>query len=348
LLVTVFGRILLILVAVALAALTYRYVERPFRRREFLASRPRLIAATAACLLGLMGCGELLRHTHGLLERLPQKSQQFARTGVTDTRCAHFHRAPDVPHKLLRIGTADVEPSLLVWGDSHSMVLIPALDELCVSAGIAARCALYPACPPLSGFRPSASSRAETKFNAAVIDYAKSPPVKAVLLGAFWSSYSVHPEFDESLKQTVDALRAAGKEVYFLKDVPNYRRDVVADLVLESWRGRDLRQLAFPLDDYESQNPHHRTCLPHLIERGVKVLDPIPYLCRGADTTAIPPFDGNGSFFGDANHLSAHGARTIRPVFVPMIEAVARSAATKPAAGPRMHAKSADLTSQRR
>lgn len=328
LLLSALGRGLLVALSVVLAFLTYRYVEHPFRRGDLLQTRPHLFAATACVFICLLSGGLVLRHSGGIVDRLPQRAQLFARTGELNNSYARIHRAEDVPDNLSRAGAEDVEPKLLVWGDSHAGVVMPVIHEMCLSAGVAARCAMCPMRPPVmqhcTQTSPEALAEANA-FGAAVVRYAKSSEVDAVLLVGLWNAYFSHSQFADSLLRTIDELRAAGLKVYFLKDVPHYEFDVAAALIADEWRGSDVSALSFSLADYDAQNRYHETILPLLAERDVTILDPIPFLRIGAAADEIPAFDAGGSFYCDTNHLSVYGVRAIQGVFTPVIDDVAQS-----------------------
>lgn len=322
---TVMEQVLLISVAMFLAYLTYRFVEQPFRRRACLATRGQLLTAAAVVLVSLLTAGQVLRYTDGAFDRLPAQAQLFATTGACDHEYFRSHRASDVPHRLQRIGAANVTPKLLVWGDSHGMVFLPALEEMCRTSGIAAHCAMNPGRPPVichTGLLPERQQAEANDFGSAVIQYATEGEIGAVVLAGFWSCYSSRPEFAEALLQTVDELRAADRRVYFIKDVPNFAFDVPSQLVMRAWRRGDIQSLAMSQQTYDDQNRRHDAILPQLVARGVKILDPIPLMQRSGSSKGILPFDSEGCFYLDSNHLSLHGARAVQPMLEPLIDEV--------------------------
>ena len=333
---TAWGRGFVIAASTGLAFITYRYVERPFRRGDYLATRPRLIVATASVFVCLVTAGQVLRYSNGMVERLPPRAQLLARTGAENDSYCCLHQAEDVPHNLLRVGAAGVEPRLLVWGDSHAGVLMPVIDEMCQNSGAAARLAMFASRPPVIHHCTQASPRdraAANAFGTAVIQYAKSSSIDTVLLAGVWSSYFTLPGFAESLLETVDELRTAGKRVYFLKDVPKFDFDVAASLIHCEWHGNDVGKLSVSLQEYEAAN-RHETMLPLLLARGVNILDPIPYLQAESSSDTIPACNSQGSFYFDANHISLHGARVIQPVFMPVVDEIVRLAQSRERTNP--------------
>lgn len=331
---TAAGQALLLITTFASAYVTFRWVEQPFRRRRLAQTRPRLFALTAVGAVALFLAGHSLRSSHGLIERLPPETRQLAATSAPIENYFKLHDTSQVPEGLLRIGAAEVKPTVLVWGDSHAMMLLPALDEMFRSAGVAARCAVNPSRPPILHFEglARADSVAESNaFGAAALRYACSPEIDVVVLAGIWSSYFNYPGFADNLRQTIDALHAAGRRVYFVRDVPKYDFDVAAVLIYKSWYRQNLQELVISQAEYDRQNRGVAALSPYLAEQGVEMLDPIPYLRGGRAADGIPPFDERGAFYSDNNHLSLHGSHTLQPMFVELTATAASLIAARKA-----------------
>lgn len=137
-----FEKLAIVFASIALADVTRRLIETPFRTRTLLATRPRVFAAAAVVVVALHSGGKLIRSTEGFANRLPTQVREYAATSEMDHRFMVYQLPDDVPNKLLRVGADDVVPSVLVWGDSHGMAIMPAVDRVCREQGIAARGAL--------------------------------------------------------------------------------------------------------------------------------------------------------------------------------------------------------------
>ena len=165
---------------------------------------------------------------------------------------------------MICLGDADGPAELLVWGDSHAMSILPAVDALCREAGVAACPATHTSTPPVidhvSRRRYGLNERA-IPFNAAVMDHIKSGKIRTVILVATWGTYIEEPSFPDALLKTVDVLWDAGVNVYFMNDVPIFSFDVPKALVLYTWRGWDLSRLASPPGEHERTNAFHREFL---------------------------------------------------------------------------------------
>ncbi|MCE9607486.1 MAG: acyltransferase [Planctomycetia bacterium] len=320
---TNFERVLLVAASVALAVVTQRCIETPFRRRRYLASRPGLIGVAALVLVALHTGGRVLRSTEGLAGRMPPHVQEFAQTIVGDSRFYRDHYAADVPQNLLSVGAEGAEPELLVWGDSHAMAVLPAIDELCRTSGIGARAVVHSGWSPVAAHlapRPARDFTRATAVGAAVKEYLPASKIRAVILVAYWNEYRHLPNFAAALATLVDELRATGCEVYFMKDVPVFEYDVAAKLLQCLWRRHDAPSIAISPQEYAAQSPYYATLIPLLTAHGAKILDPLPSLQARTGSLEMRPSDAGGSFYRDSNHLSAYGAKVIKPMFTPVVD----------------------------
>jgi hypothetical protein len=162
-------------------------------------------------------------------------------------------------------------------------------------------------------------------FNAAVMEYVRSGPIRAVVLVGYWQHYGEKDgaKLADAILNTVDGLLAAGVSVYFMMDVPAFSFEVPRTLVRYSQNELDLSQLGMTATDYAAMNRFQTSILPKLRERGVHILDPLPILQARTKSSTILPFDSGGSFYSDKNHLSTYGALALKPLFVPVVLATA-------------------------
>jgi peptidoglycan/LPS O-acetylase OafA/YrhL len=322
-------RLLLVAISVILAILCWRYVERPFRNRALLASRQQLLAGGALAALCVAACGAAERYGVFPARRWPLGTQVFVDTAHLDARYVQDFEAKDVPGNLFRLGRAGVPARILVWGDSHAMAILPAIDSACVESGICARAATHAETPPTPGFlferRLGVSAREIDRYSATVMKYAQSGAISAVVLVGYWENYGKidAARFAQAILRTIDRLQAAGVRVYFMKDVPDFGFDVPRALVRFSEAHQDLSRLGMTPAHYSGVNRFQASILPQLAKRGVHILDPVPILRARTNSLAILPFDSRGTFYRDAHHLSAYGAMAIKPLFVPVVRQIA-------------------------
>ena len=203
--------------SVVLAALTWWFVERPWRGAAPPA-RLRHLAYAALPLTVLLALGALPFTLGGLPQRLPTAALQAAAEDVNPQRDACFHaslRARRTPNACRPRAPVQV----LVWGDSHADAITPGVQEWAAVQGYAVQQSTAGGCPPLVDVRmsivPGRPIHGCTRFNASVLrEIAAASELKLIVLFARWSLYaSARPDYDvNSPKMRMeDAKGAVGR-----------------------------------------------------------------------------------------------------------------------------------------
>ncbi|MFO1485984.1 MAG: acyltransferase family protein [Verrucomicrobiaceae bacterium] len=319
-------RIFLVAACFVLAVISWRFVEEPFRRRKSISSRPRVFIATGMALVVLLSSGLLVYFSEGFAARFTSQAQLFAATGKRNEKYVVELEARDIPKNLARLGHPGAHPDLLVWGDSHAMSILAGIDELGSEMGVTVFAATHSSTAPLYGWSdPNGRDLREraAPFTTAVMDYILSHKVPAVLLHCSWETYLTHDQGStDQLFKTVDMLHAAGVIVYFMRDTPCFAYHPPSAVVQYSRRGEDMAHLGKTVAQYEAENSHADSVLPQLRERGVTVLDPLPVFLARTHSTVILPCDADGLFYSDSAHISPHGARMLKSLFVDMFQSI--------------------------
>ena len=208
-----------LIVAFALAWLTWRFVEIPLRRR------PRVVPKLSFGLIAVGVIGILTASASGFGFRFPPEIRDIAalqplnNAGMRDECFSEARGA--------RLGPNCIEPSekplLFVWGDSTSAALYPGLKT--AEARIPFRLARFasPACAPIL-----ASGSDCDAFNDLVFGFIRSSRPQIVLLHAMWDKKN---DLDK-LMQTVRQLRAVGiPRIVVLGPEPVWKRMLPHTLV---------------------------------------------------------------------------------------------------------------------
>jgi peptidoglycan/LPS O-acetylase OafA/YrhL len=196
----------LIVLALALAALTWRFVEQPFRRGSvpLLPRRGTLFATTAAAGLVLCAGGLSIHVTggmpgrldpaiHALIERSTalgphQKTCQF---GPWDVVPAH-----PVPacSEFMPSGA----PEVIILGDSHAGAMARAIQESLIAEGLESYAVTYLGCPGLPGlYRVDLGpSHGCDAYAREMQDYVVASGAKAVVIAARWTIGWAGERFD--------------------------------------------------------------------------------------------------------------------------------------------------------
>jgi peptidoglycan/LPS O-acetylase OafA/YrhL len=313
----------LILASVVLAALTWRFVETPFRQRKLLAARPRLFMVTGMLFAIMLGGGLVTFRAKGFDGRVAAQTRKLVETGKFDQSYVRELEAKDIPDQMTRLGDTNEGPTLLVWGDSHAMAILPVIDALGKETGAGVVAATHAATPPVIGYfsrNQWGLNENSLPFNSAVLKYIKETKIPAVILVSYWNMHAEAAEFQDALLRTVSEMQSAGAAVYLMKDIPIYDFDVQKLIVRSSYKGSDLGHLGLTPAEVAAADKMPEGLVAKLKSAGVRFLDPIPLLMARSNSDKFIPFDAGGSFYYDGNHLSTYGSMALKPLFVPLFQ----------------------------
>lgn len=178
---------LLLIGALALASLSYRFIEAPFRDRSRVSRRGIFTFALAGSLL-LAGIGGGLVVAKGAPQRFDAATLPLLDPGSPIEGCP----AVDAWLNVCRIGDARSSKHVVLLGDSHSYALRPALDAALKRAGRGGY-AVHTSCHPIPGLFDSreAVTPARAAFcaeaNRRLLAFAERPDVTGVVVAVRWT-----------------------------------------------------------------------------------------------------------------------------------------------------------------
>ncbi|KAA2285419.1 acyltransferase family protein [Arenimonas fontis] len=310
--------------AVLLAGISYRYVERPALAR--LGRRPsRYVLTLSAATVSLVLVAGLTAHA---LHRPREGAAELAARAKLDRppyhdEC-HFALDEDV-EQLIWCRSAAGDPRIAVWGDSHALAWSPFAWEIADRRGTVATLVSMDACPPVVGF---ATERADFPTHQAncgrLNDMALEalPAFDTVVLAARWASYmapGAEPEFDEQLDRAIAALGSV-PEILIILPAYELREPAPKCILAEMESACSLSR-----DAAEAARADTVARLRAVAERhpNVRLVDPLPYFCG---TGECPVRKGLDALFWDDDHVSTSAARG----FAHWFNATARQGAAAP------------------
>lgn len=322
-----------------LAALTFRYVERPIRSRY---TRPDVRGAITRGLLVanvLMGAVAALTYADRLTRALPASASRVlsARADWEFPSVTALDRRGNLI--VQGIGTDRPLDITLYIGDSHAQQYWPRLEYLAGNGRVAMNSlevASYAGCPPLPGVTRLDPSLKCPEFFAQAIQRALSPQVKVVVFAAWWEWYFLpqvpgspvaapiyrvadstrrplridspagREEIDE-FGNLVHRLVGAGKRVYVLLSNPT---SIALDPL--SMVQRITYKVSVPesidRQEFEARTEPVIAPLREVARRnGAGVVDPAEFLCDPMRCAAA--LTEGGPLYKDSNHLRADYAR---------------------------------------
>lgn len=334
-----------VVAAFALAAASWRFVERPARAAG-RGSR-RVVFASAAAVLGalaLVGVGLKLAPPSPLG---PRAERLAAGARDRDPRYA----AALVPARAWALRPAPLgagaAPTTVVWGDSHAATYAAALEELARPRGRAVRLFAHGrgGVPPLPGVERVDRGGADgAAYHEEVLRLVESEPaVDTVVIAARWALYLLGPTPGEGgrrpllvghpgdaadpwalvsrgLGEVIARLRRAGKTVVLVGPTPEFEVDVPRALGLMAARGEEPEGLVVTEAAFLARQGRVLELLDAHAGPGVLRVNPHERLRLPGPGPARyrAMADGDASLYFDDDHLSLTGARFVAPAFAPV------------------------------
>ena len=305
---------LLCLLALVLAALTYRYVEQPARRWRRWSSRRILLGGLFASTLVFA-----LGTAFGQLDLVPPERRALVERSRADhpkdmAEC-HFSLGSVVDAATPRTcyPQADARRRVAIWGDSHALAWRPFADEMAGARGQRTQAMTMDSCPPLAGpSRPHARSpghRAQCDArNSLALESLSAPGAfDIVILGSLWpallDSDGNAADLAAQLDATLDQLDGVVPEVVLIASVPHLWHPAYRCIAADR-----LEDCAVPRARFEASAAPVRQAMREamLAHPNLTVVDPTGFFCN--DTNCPVMRDGYALFWDD-DHVSSTAAR---------------------------------------
>ncbi|WP_242207718.1 MULTISPECIES: acyltransferase family protein [unclassified Pseudomonas] len=326
--------------ALALAWLSLRYIELPFREKRVFASRNSVLVGGLVSITVLAITGSAIRSADGVPQRLTGKALEYAQSrewNAGQSNCMHLSTDKALTKSCLVGGDQNIKATKMFWGDSHAAALLPAIEG---NAGRNVQPVwLYSltGCPPIidDHLRPQCKD-----FNQRNMDRVTSLGIKDVVLAANWSLYVYGREDGDgdlqflldrkdnprqaeqrmaaALKAQVAELREAGVQVWLFKEVPLQHKSFIDRLTSLARIGRSAEGLGRPLNEHLARQQFFTSLFGSMsaADSGIHVIDPTPLMCK--DGLCAIDVDGH-SQYKDADHLSDVGSARLSPLFAPLM-----------------------------
>ncbi|MGB5209513.1 MAG: acyltransferase family protein [Gammaproteobacteria bacterium] len=348
------NRPFVVALSVALAYLSYRFIETRFRHSAHVptpAGRPRELAL-GAVLVSVACLGVII--TVGLPHRVPADAWEVVahKAGSWKDSCRQFTNNPEYDADICMLGNSETEPSFLIWGDSHARSIATALDIAATELGTSG--VLIHGCRPLRGVYRKGEHQCQ-HLNEEVLRFINSrDSLERIFLAGYWripflgqgydnSSYLIMDDetvlrspaenqrvFGRGLERTVTALK--DRDVIVIQDIPEvgsqFGKSVANHIARRVWLGSTTaEELVFQagIDSFEQDIQLMVTSLLP----GSRYLEVKPFLCADDD---CPLLNEGKLIYRDGDHLSEYGASLLVPVFLRYL--TDRNAAFVPAAPP--------------
>jgi peptidoglycan/LPS O-acetylase OafA/YrhL len=335
----------LLIASIVLSALSWRFVEQPFRSGKHSGNRYRVFVLAGMTTIVFAAVVGFIDVTGGIPERFsaaarandPAQDEEWkARDKCGQIRPARAN--------LCTLGSASAQAEFLLWGDSHARAIASGVSASASKRSVAGYLAFTNMCPPLLGVSNDIRSRICAGFNDDILDYLEHrPELHTVILASNWAYYAAGTVykagdngfldvrlsdvwqrnsatlnnaalFDLGLNRTVRRLLEMHRRVVVVGPVPEVGYQVPAALTIASITGRDVTELIAPTRaEYEGRVRVVLDSLESLRHvPGVHIVDVAEKIC---DVIACRVVDAGHTLYIDGNHLSTYGSEYLAPLF---------------------------------
>jgi peptidoglycan/LPS O-acetylase OafA/YrhL len=308
------------------AFLSWWFIENPVRRKTVLKSDLTLVTAAvgagvAVGLLGVwfwLGDGLPWRFSRGI-----QTLMQVAPIPKEAIPCATLSLGRVAGGDLCRFGPDHSGVfKVALWGDSHALVLFPAVAALARSQGDQLFFASRSSCRPLLGTDPGVPGVEDpdscASFNLAMLSAVRQTRPDVTILSGYWNlDRSPAAHVAAALASTVAAIRATGSSVCVVLDVPELPYAEPYGLAMARRRDLDTDFLYVNRAQISAHYAGFEDAVRALESRHeLTIVDPKDALCPGARCE----FEVAGrSLYRDGNHLSEAGAMHVADSLAPCL-----------------------------
>ena len=327
--------------SIFLAYLSWKFIETPFRRPDFITSRKMIFRFFYASTALFVVLGTVIYKNDGFSSRFSKEVTDYL--DVYSEEGLNEMEYGGTTGTLPLINESDKDAKVLpvlLWGDSHAGVIAPVFRKLCRESGTNFHVAPCLSMPPLLGVCcPPKSENPE--YNDAVLSFIIQNKIQSVILAARWAYYSqgdpneripaplvnpAHPKmsaseaFQSSFNETIAKLKEAGVQVWILKQVPCqdlHPPSALANAVRYGRKNKmDFESFGVTAENHLDRQLFSNNIIDSLADEQVRILDPLPYLRTASDHCRMGM---NGrSLYIDRDHLSELGAMQLLPLYAPL------------------------------
>lgn len=289
-------RIMLCVLALVLAIVSYRYIEQPIRRAQFSSKQATIFGAVASVILSLsmyvLGSQLAL---HYPADPFPLATQ--AERDIPPFECRYKWDESKVPKCPDPIGA-----KVVIWGDSMAFAWRPLMPEPVVDLS-------HDSCPPLLKWLPDDANRGDficRDFEAAAMRHIGGQP--ALVIVARWQ---LGGSQSNALRRTLEAASAKVNHIVLIGPTPEMR-----DTVPRCIRKHAEAECAISRKAFDRHAAPIMAALRNAAEGipNVTVVDVTDYFCS---TTNCPPVKNGVPLYWDSHHptmTAVVNAKTFEPL----------------------------------
>jgi peptidoglycan/LPS O-acetylase OafA/YrhL len=328
----------LIVATFIFAYFSWKFVEQPFRRKNYI-NRKHVFIFAAVGTLFFVGAGLSLQKFSKLNfhEVLPEHIVQSFEGSDRKSECFDKSNVHVRDDWTCTIGDVRKEPSFLLAGDSHALSMLDVFDAAATHQEVSGVFVGASGCPPLQGvhaLRDDQHDKNCFELNRRILDYVVSSNIKNVYLVGRWTYYTdggydgrnfsylglskndaknidiSRLSFEKGVEMTIHDFSKNNIKVSFVAQVPQqkynpkqvYRKLYVNDELDFS----NIKKYSVKKTEHIKLQSYVLSVLGERFDGNI--VDFIDLFCK-EDKCHIG--DENGSYYLDDDHLSKNGSKLI-------------------------------------
>lgn len=328
-----------------LSWVTYTFVETPFRSKRICTKSAHMFLFGIGALAILAATGFMIHVHRGFPERGTEASRAIAAASVDSNPREYecFRRSyKDVFAQgepcLLGDRSNKDNVSFVLWGDSHSDAIMPAVDALALEKGQTGAFFGLGRCEPILWVPERAKDERCIALKEHALRYIQEHHITRVLLVASWNKdpWSTAGEgelgvagnkspadaigtedkeaFSDAFLHTAEVLRENGASVYVMKKAPVFEEyDLRREFNTAARTGEAFRSPLVSLAEYGQTNKDENSVIDMLASKGLlKTIDASLKLCPEGTCSMV--VDGVIAY-KNGTHLNTKGAMLLKPLF---------------------------------
>ena len=336
---------LLIVVTFVFSALSWKFIEQPFRQRRRLKPQKVVFLTAAGVMYGSAFFAVVLVVGQGFPDRYSHRINKILAVANDDPKrnfCERMSANADKALKVCYLGDfKQAKASFAVWGDSHGEAILPAinlsakrLSHKGVFVGKGGCLSLLGAYQARQGFEGCIDNA-----NVFMRYLSAHPEINTVILASRWAVYAMGESFknekgytvyikdsdteaislaenkrvfSRAMQRTLEKLSSLGLQIVFVGQVP----ETEWIIPVATARAKQLaHQLEFRpkfADYWERQNFVMDVIRQNRQRYALKVVQPYKALC---DEDYCRVYENGIPMYRDSNHLSRTHANKLSPLF---------------------------------
>ena len=276
--------------SLAVAWLSYRWVELPVRHVQGIRAVPKKMLAIFVCIFAVIGISKEINLA--VVDKLPVEMTRYA---PSDEIC-HGKVVGDCMR-----GYPGSNSRVLVIGDSHAAQLNYFFDAVGVKNKIAFRVITASSCVPINGFDVERLPVWAQKSCRSQIETVEALMAEAdvIVLAGMWQYQTQSDEFMLAFSRFIEVAAEQNKRIFVLAQIPMFDTNFL----------RVHRFTALGLPVQVSQNNEWKSANSK-IEAAVHGVSNVQFLdFSESNFFASAPFENNRLIYLDNHHLNESGAR---------------------------------------